>query len=273
MIIHEPIHNDYPKRIICLTEETAEWFYLLGEQHRIAGISVYTVRPEQAVAEKPKVCDFTGVNLEKIRAINPDLILGFSDVQAEVAKQLIKEGFNVFITNQRSVSEILDTMLLTAGLVGKTEVAEIMLQQFREKLSIMATKSSQSLKKPVVYFEEWYSPLISGIRWVSELIEVAGGVDCFAELSASASAKGRVIEDETEVIRRNPDIIIASWCGKRFIPSKINSRKGWDSINALRSGDVYEIDSTLILQPGPAALTDGLDRLHEIISHWQSNNP
>lgn len=272
MIVSDTTATDYPKRIICLTEETAEWLYLLHEQHRIAGISVYTVRPIQAAAEKPKVCDFTGVNMEKIRAIKPDLIIGFSDVQGEVAKQLIREGFNVLITNQRSVSEILDTMLLTARLIGKTEAAGIMLQQYREKLTAMTSKSSQSLKKPVIYFEEWYSPLISGIRWVSELIEVAGGVDCFAELSASATAKGRVIEDETEVIRRNPDIIIASWCGKRFIPSRITSRKGWDSINAVRDGEVYEIDSSLILQPGPAALTDGLDRLHTIISQWQHKN-
>ncbi len=259
----------YPERIICLTEEFTEILYLLGEQERIAGISVYTVRPGQAPQEKPMVCDFTGVNMEKIEAIQPDLILGFSDVQAEVAKQLIKAGYQVMVFNQRSIADILQTIVLTGSLVGKAEEAGKLARRLEHNLLIMKEKSASFHKRPVVYFEEWYAPLISGIRWVSELIEIAGGKDCFEELSHSAAAKGRMIANEAEVISRNPDIIIASWCGKRFIPDKIYKRTGWNGINAIRVNEVHEIDSAIILQPGPAALTDGLDALYHIISHWQ----
>lgn len=268
--------NDlFPQRIICLTEEFTEILYLLGEQHRIAGISVYTMRPPEARNEKPMVCDFTGVNMEKIRQINPDLILGFSDVQAEAAKQLIKEGFHVAVFNQRTIEEILQVILLTGSMVGRTKEAQALISRIRTKLTQTAKRNQgQQRARPLVYFEEWYNPLISGIKWVSELIDIAGGKDCFEELADSKAARGRMISNEAEVIRRNPDIIIASWCGKRFIPSRIYERTGWNGIHAIQNQEVHDIDSTLILQPGPAALTDGLDKLEAIISAWkQKNNP
>lgn len=258
----------YPEKIICLTEEFTEILYLLGEQDRIAGISVYTVRPEQATKEKPMVCDFTGVNMEKIEAIQPDLILGFSDVQAEVAKQLIKAGYQVMVFNQRSIADILQSIVLTGSLVGKADEAAKLARRLEHHLLTVKANAAKFQKHPLVYFEEWYSPLISGIRWVSELIEIAGGKDCFEELSHSAAAKGRMVANEAEVISRNPDIIIASWCGKRFIPEKIYKRTGWNGITAIRNDQVHEVDSALILQPGPAALSAGLDALHRIISDW-----
>jgi iron complex transport system substrate-binding protein len=258
----------YPKRIVCLTEEFTEILYLLGEQDRIAGISVYTVRPEQAKKEKPMVCDFTGVNMEKIKAIQPDLILGFSDVQAEAARQLIKAGYNVLIFNQRSIADILQTILLTGSLVGKANEANELIVKLEEGMDGIRHKALSLSSFPMVYFEEWYSPLISCIRWVSELINIAGGRDCFEELSHFPDARRRMIANEAEVIRRNPDIIIASWCGKRFIPEKIYSRTGWNGINAIQKEQVHEIDSALILQPGPAALSDGLTAIFDVISKW-----
>ncbi len=261
---------NYPERIVCLTEEFTEILYLLGESDRIAGISVYTQRPEQARNEKPMVCDFTGVNMEKIGQIEPDLILGFSDVQAEVAKQLIKAGYNVMVFNQRSIADILQVILLTGSLVGKADQANELVIKLKRRINDIAERGQNLPRRPMVYFEEWYSPLITGIRWVSELIEIAGGKDCFEELSTSASAKGRMIANEAEVIVRNPDIIMASWCGKRFIPSKMYKRSGWNGINAIRDEEVHEIDPAIILQPGPAALTAGLDELHRIISEWGS---
>jgi iron complex transport system substrate-binding protein len=270
MTISKHYSYDYPQRIICLTEEFTEILYLLGEEDRIAGISVYTMRPERARTDKPMVCDFTGVNMEKIKKIKPDLILGFSDVQAEAAKQLIKAGYNVMIFNQRSISDILQTILLTGSLVGKADEAGQMAYSLTKKLEAVKEKAVKLPRQPLVYFEEWYAPLISGIRWVSELIEIAGGKDCFAELSLNPDAKSRMIENQAEVIVRNPDIIMASWCGKRFIPKKIYDRPGWIGINAIRDQEVHEIDASIILQPGPAALTDGLDALCEIISNWNA---
>lgn len=266
--INKRITDRYPQRIVCLTEEFTEILYLLGEQDRIAGISVYTVRPEEARTDKPMICDFTGVNMEKIKALEPDLILGFSDVQAEVAKQLIKSGYNVMVFNQRSIADILQTILLTGSLVGKAGEAADLVMKLEKGIAETKVKAQNLRKNPMVYFEEWYSPLISGIRWVSELISIAGGKDCFEELSYFPDAKRRMIANEAEVIRRNPDIIIASWCGKRFIPEKIYSRTGWNGINAIRDEQVHEVHSALILQPGPAALTDGLAALFDIISKW-----
>lgn len=263
----------YPERIVCLTEEFTEILYTLGEEARIAGISVYTMRPPEARNDKPMVCDFTGVNMEKIRQIKPDLILGFSDVQAEAAKQLIKEGFQVMIFNQRSITDIFQVILLTGSLVGRAREAQRLISSIQEKLNLQRKKTAEDLsEKPLIYFEEWYNPLISGIRWVSELIEIAGGKDCFEELSHSKEARGRMIHNEAEVIRRNPDIIMASWCGKRLIPSKILDRTGWNGINAVQHQEIHEIDSTLILQPGPASLTDGLDQLVAIIDAWKQKN-
>ncbi|MBK9291117.1 MAG: cobalamin-binding protein [Bacteroidetes bacterium] len=257
----------YPRKILCLTEEYTEILCLLGQEHRIAGISAYTVRPEGIRLRKPVVCDFTGVNMDLVRSLQPDLILGFSDVQHEVARQLIKEGFNVFISNQRSVSEILSLVCQTGALVGMQAEAETLARRLEDSVQRVKSASELLPRKPRVYFEEWYGPLISGIRWVSELIAFAGGEDCFAHLSASAAAKGRVVQPE-EVVAAAPDIILVSWCGKRFIPSKLYNRPGWEEIPAVAIKQVFEIDPAIILQPGPAALTDGLQAIASIITAW-----
>lgn len=261
------MHSLYPKRIVCLTEEYTEILCLLGEEQRIAGISAYTVRPEGIKRRKPVVCDFTGVNMDLIKSLKPDLILGFSDVQHEVARQLIKEGFNVFVSNQRSVEEVLMLIRQTGALVGRQGAAEDLAIGLQDRLNIINQSGMSLPKRPRVYFEEWYGPLISGIRWVSELIGIAGGDDCFSELSFSPSAKGRMVQPEA-VVEAAPDIILVSWCGKRFIPSKIYSRPGWESIPAIANCQVFEIDPAIILQPGPAALTDGLDTISGIIKRW-----
>jgi len=259
----------YPNRIVCLTEEFTEILYALGEEERIAGISVYTMRPPEARDIKPMVCDFTGVNMEKIKQLDPDLILGFSDVQAEAAQHLIKAGYQVMIFNQRSIDEIMQTILLTGSLVGKAKEARQLISTISKRIDAIASNAPADADRPLVYFEEWNNPLISGSRWVSQLIEIAGGKDCFEELSHHKDARSRMISNEAEVIRRNPDIIIASWCGKRVIPSQIYQRIGWNGINAIQKEEVHEIDSTLILQPGPAALTDGLDKMVEIFKSWR----
>ncbi len=266
------MHNPYPKRIICLTEEYTEILCLLGEEQRIAGISAHTVRPEGIRSRKPVVCDFTGVNMDLIKSIEPDLILGFSDVQHEVARQLIKEGFNVFISNQRSVEEVLMLIRLTGALVGRQTAAEELAVKLMNRLNEVGRSAKQLPKRPKVYFEEWYGPLISGIRWVSELIDIAGGDDCFSELSLSPSAKGRMVQPEA-VVAAAPDIILVSWCGKRFIPSKVYSRPGWESIPAIANRQVFEMDPEIILQPGPAALTDGIDTITRIIKRWVQFQP
>ncbi len=257
-----------PQRIVCLTEETTETLYLLGEQHRIVGISGFTVRPPQARKEKPKVSAFTSAKIERILALKPDLALGFSDLQAPIAAELIQRGVTVLVFNQRSIQGILDMILTLGTLVGAHERAKVLIGRLEAHLQEIRDRARALLRKPRVYFEEWNDPLISGIRWVSELIELAGGEDCFAELAVAPNAKGRIISESAEVIRRSPDIIVGSWCGKKFQPNEVRCRSGWEAIPAVRQGHLYEIKSANILQPGPAALTDGLDQLHGIIAAW-----
>ena len=260
------IRKSFPQRIVCLTEETTETLYLLGQQDRIVGISGYTVRPVQARKEKPKVSAFTSAKIDAIVDLKPDLVLGFSDMQADIAAQLIRCGVNVMVFNQRSVKEILDMVRALSRLVDARSCGEKLIGDFERNLQRIRQNATKLSYRPKVYFEEWNDPLISGIRWVSELIEIAGGRDCFDELSQSAGAKGRIIADPKEVVRRNPDIIIASWCGKKFQADQVRARQAWEKISAVKNNHLYEIKSALILQPGPAALTDGVNELEKIIT-------
>lgn len=259
-------HRSGPQRIVCLTEETTETLYLLGEQHRIVGISGFTVRPPQARREKPKVAAFTSAKIDRILALEPDLVLGFSDLQADIAAELIRAGIEVHIFNQRSVTQILAFIRTLGGIIGVVDKSEALLAELQRGLDAARSAAAALPRRPRVYFEEWDEPMISGIRWVSELIEIAGGEDCFAELASEQSAKQRVITDPLEVVRRSPDLIIGSWCGKRFSPDKVRGRPGWDAIPAVRNGQLHEIKSCDILQPGPAALTDGLRQLQALIA-------
>ncbi|HWP83513.1 MAG TPA: cobalamin-binding protein [Bacteroidota bacterium] len=253
----------YPDRIVCLTEETTEILYLLGCGDRVVGISGFTMRPPQARLEKPKVSTFLNAKYEEIVALKPDLVLAFSDLQAEIAKEFILRGLQVVVFNQRSLKEILQNILVVGGMVGKSREAELLVEGYEKRLQSIASKA-QGRQRPKVYFEEWGDPLISGIRWVSELIEVAGGEDIFGELRNWHDAKRRIVQAE-EVIKRNPDIIIGSWCGRPFKKAEVVKREGWERISAVRTNRLYEMKSTIILQPGPAALTDGLDELVKII--------
>ena len=257
-----------PERIVCLTEETTETLYLLGEQQRIVGISGFTVRPPQARKEKPKVSAFTSAKIDKILALKPDLVLGFSDMQADIAAQLIRNAVPVHIFNQRSVEEIFAMITLLGAMIGVPQKTSVLIARLETDMQAVRASAARLARRPRVYFEEWDEPMISGIRWVSELIGIAGGDDCFPELASAAGAKLRIIADPGEVVRRAPDIIIGSWCGKKFQPGTVALRPGWSDIPAIRHGHVYEIKSPDILQPGPAALTDGLRQLHAIIQKW-----
>jgi len=254
----------YPSRIVCLTEETTETLYLLGEGDRVVGVSGYTVRPPEA-RQKPRVSAFINARFEKIEALHPDLILAFSDLQAEIAAELARRGFNVVLFNQRSVAEILQMIRMLGGLIGRAERAEALAVTLEKGLEEIRERASRLAMRPRVYFEEWDDPLISGIQWVEELIGIAGGDPIFPELRPAKLAKDRIVQPD-EVVRRHPDVIIASWCGKAVRKEKIASRAGWDALAAVRAGRIYEIKSALILQPGPASLTDGVRQLHEIIS-------
>jgi iron complex transport system substrate-binding protein len=260
--------SPFPQRIVCMTEETTETLYLLGEEWRIVGISGFTVRPSRARTEKPKVSAFTSAKIDKIIKLEPDLVLGFSDIQADIAAELVRRGVSIHIFNHRSVAEILGMVQILGGMVGCPDKASDLRTELQQNLDRIVVASARIPARPRVYFEEWDDPQISGIRWVSELTGVAGGDDCFPELAGEALGKQRIIADPEEVIRRQPDIIVGSWCGKKFRPEKVAARPGWDAIPAVRNGDLFEIKSALILQPGPAALTDGLDALHGIISAW-----
>jgi iron complex transport system substrate-binding protein len=262
----------YPQRIVCLTEETTEWLYLLGEEARIVGISGYTVRPPRARQEKPKVSAFLSAKIDKILALKPDCVFGFSDLQADIAAQLIRHEVQVTVFNQRSVAEIFAMLYQVAAMVGQAEqglqriaAMQAHLDQIRAQVSALQAAGA---RRPRVYFEEWDEPHISAIRWVSELVGIAGGDDVFPELAQQGLGKDRIIADSAEVSRRNPDIIFGSWCGKKFRPNLVAQRPGWDAIAAVRSGQLHEIKSPLILQPGPAALTEGLDALHAVCADW-----
>jgi len=254
----------YPERIICLTEETTETLYLLGEQERIVGISGFTYRPVQARKEKPKVSAFIEADIPKIEALEPDLILAFSDIQADITRDLVKRGHTVMTFNQRSLEEIFGAIVMTGSLVGRGAEAENLVEKYRQRLERIRETTQKYSRRPKVYFEEWPDPMISAIRWVSELIEIAGGDDVFARLRDAGLAKDRIL-DPAAVIESSPDIIIGSWCGKKVKKEEILCREGWADIPAIRNQEIHEINSTLILQPGPAALTDGLDRLVSII--------
>jgi iron complex transport system substrate-binding protein len=258
----------YPERIVCLTEETTETLYLLGEERRIVGVSGYTVRPPQARRDKPKVSAFLSAKTDKILALKPDLVLGFSDLQADIARELAKAGLNVVIFNQRSVEEILSMILTLSAMVGAAEKGRDLVQELEKNLASIEHAGKKLPRRPRVYFEEWDEPMISAIRWVSELISVAGGEDVFSELSVSQAAAGRTIGDPSLVVSRKPDVIIGSWCGKKFRPERVAARPGWDAIPAVRDGALYEVKSADILQPGPAALTDGVRRMHAIFTAW-----
>jgi iron complex transport system substrate-binding protein len=266
-----PLADRYPTRIVCLTEETTETLYLLGEDWRIVGISGYTVRPARARVEKPKVSGFTSAKIDKIIALRPDLVLGFSDLQADIAMDLVRGGVSVHVFNHRSVQGILDMITVLGALVGATGKAEALVAGLEAELAAARRMERGANPRPRVYFEEWDEPMISGIRWVSELIEIAGGVDCFAELAPCALARQRIIADPADVVRRQPDVIIGSWCGKKFRPDRVARRPGWQEIPAVRTGHLYEIKSADILQPGPAALTDGLKQMQEIFERWASH--
>jgi iron complex transport system substrate-binding protein len=256
----------FPKRIICLTEETTETLYLLGEGDRIVGVSGYTVRPPEA-RKKPKVSSFLHARYEKIEALEPDLILAFSDLQSNITNDLVKRGYPVFTFNQRSVAEILQMIRILGGIVGVPDKAEALARGFERGLDDIRAAAARFARRPRVYFEEWDDPLISGIRWVEELVEIAGGDPVFNELRGAKLATNRIVSHE-QVIAAQPDVIIGSWCGKPVRTAKIAARPGWDQIPAVRDGHLYEVKSTYILQPGPASLTEGVNQLHGIIKGW-----
>ena len=257
-----------PQRIVCLTEETTEWLYLLGEEARIVGISGYTVRPRRAREEKPKVSAFLTAKIDKILALQPDCVFGFSDLQADIAAALIRHGVQVTVFNQRSVAEIFSMLYQVAAMVGQGEQGLALMADMQGQLDEIKAAALSLPRRPRIYFEEWDEPHFSAIRWVSELMGIAGGDDCFPELAKESLGKNRIIVDGAEIVRRNPDIIIGSWCGKKFRAEKVAARPGWQAINAVKNGQLFEIKSADILQPGPAALTDGVAQLHRIIMAW-----
>lgn len=254
----------YPSRIVCLTEETTEVLYLLGEGARVVGVSGYTVRPPEA-REKPKVSAFISARFEKIDALKPDLILAFSDLQADISAELIRRGWPVFTFNQRTVAEILQMIRVVGGLVGCGDRAEALAQRLERDLDAIREAAARLDHRPRIFFEEWDDPLISGIQWVEELVEIAGGDPIFPELRHCKLGKDRIVAPEG-VIKRDPEGIIASWCGKAVNKARIAGRPGWDRVAAVRNGHIYEVKSTYILQPGPAALTDGVQQLQAIIA-------
>ena len=261
-----------PHRIVCLTEEPTEVLYALGEQERIVGISGFTVRPAIARREKPKVSAFTSAKIGEILKLQPDFVVGFSDIQAEIAGELIRNGIEVWISNHRSVEGILDYVRRLGALVGAAARANAYADELQRGLETIERDAATLPRRPKVYFEEWDEPPITGIRWVAELVRIAGGDDIFPERAAEPLAKRRILEDAGEVVRRAPDIILGSWCGKKFRPDKVAMRPGWDAIPAVRDGELHEIKSPLILQPGPAALTDGVRAIAAIIRQWNARN-
>ena len=259
-----------PSRIVCLTEETVETLYLLGEDARIVGVSGYCVRPAQVRREKPRVSAFISADVPKILALKPDLLLTFSDLQADIVAELVRANVAVHAFNQRDIAGIFDMIRTLGALVGVPEKAEALARQLAARIDAVHARTKLLARRPRVYFEEWDAPMISGLAWVSELIEAAGGIEVFPEIAARKNAKDRIVS-ESQVIEAKPDIIVGSWCGKKFVPAKVAARPGFAAIPAVATGWLREIKSTLILQPGPAALTDGLDALAGIIAGWAEN--
>ena len=259
-----------PRRIVCLTEEPTETLYALGEADRIVGISGFTVRPPRARKEKPKVSAFTSAKIGQILELRPDFVIGFSDIQADIAAALIRHGVEVWSSNHRSVDGTLDYIRRLGALVGAGERANAYADELRRGLDAIAADAARLPQRPKVYFEEWDEPLITGIQWVAELVRIAGGDDIFPERAAEPLAKARILADGDEVVRRAPDIVIGSWCGKKFQPGKVAARPGWDAIPAVRDGELHEVKSPLILQPGPAALTDGVAAIAAIVREWSA---
>ena len=255
----------YPRRIICLTEETTETLYLLGAQDRIVGVSGYTVRPPEARL-KPKVSAYINAKFDKIMALEPDLVFAFSDLQADIAAELIRRGVNVMTFNQRSITEILEMILTVGRIVGGEQKAQSLVLRLQSELNSIRDSAERFAHRPRVLFEEWYDPLISGIRWVEELIEIAGGDCIFPELRQHQGAKDRVV-NPADVVDRDPEVIIGSWCGRAVKKEMIRQREGWGGISAIKNNHIYEVKSAFILQPGPAALTEGVRQLHAILAH------
>jgi len=258
----------YPERIVCLTEETTETLYLLGEDARIVGISGFTVRPPRARREKPKVSAFTSAKIDRIMELEPDLVLGFSDLQADIGAELVRRGVEVHVYNHRSVAEILRMIAMLGGMIGCEAKALALVARLESGLEDVRARGAALPRMPRVYFEEWDDPQISCIAWVSELIRIAGGEDCFPELARESLGRNRIIADPLEVVRRAPDVIVGSWCGKKFRPERVVARPGWQDVPAVRDGELHEIHSSIILQPGPAALTDGVEALHALFERW-----
>jgi iron complex transport system substrate-binding protein len=258
----------YPERIVCLTEEPTEVLYALGEEARIVGISGFTVRPPRARQDKPRVSAFTSAKIDRILALKPDFAIGFSDMQANIAQELIRSGIEVWISNHRTIEQTLGYVRRLGAMVGASVRADAYADQLGAGLAEVAQAAARLPRRPRIYFEEWDTPSISAIRWVSELIGVAGGDDVFPERAMAAMGKDRIVADPMEVVRANPDIIVGSWCGKKFRPEQVAARAGWQAVAAVRDAEIHEIKSPLILQPGPAALTDGVRALHRIVVAW-----
>ena len=263
-----PVASGFAERIVCLTEETTETLYLLGEDWRIVGISGFTVRPPRARREKPRVSAFTSARIDRIVALAPDLVLGFSDLQADIAAELVRAGIAVHVFNQRSVAEILTMIRTLGGLIGCEAKTATLVARLEDRLAAVRAAAARLPRRPRVYFEEWDEPQISAIRWVSELIGLAGGDDCFPELAREPLGRNRIVADPLEVPRRSPDLILGSWCGKKFSAARVAARPGWQDVPAVRDGELHEVKSALILQPGPAALTDGVAAIAALIEGW-----
>jgi iron complex transport system substrate-binding protein len=271
LISSPPQIADFPRRIVCLTDETTEVLYLLGEQDRIVGVSGYTTRPPEA-RRKPRVSAFRNAKFDAILDLKPDLVLTFSDVQAEITRELVLRGVTVLNFNQRSIREILEMIAVLARIVGKADAGAALVQNLHRGLDEIAAAASAFPRRPRVYFEEWNDPLISGIQWVEELIEIAGGTPLFPELSACGKARDRVV-DASEVVARDPDVILASWCGRKVNVKQFGARPGWAKTSAVRNGNVFEIKSAIILQPGPASLTEGAAQIHAILARVARAQP
>ena len=263
---------NFPNRIICLTEETTEILYGIGADNLIVGISGYTVRPKNARKEKPRVSAFRSANIEKILDLKPDLVLGFSDIQSQICSDLIQNGINVLCFNQRSVEEIFNVIELLGRIVNLQKRTEKYIENLRENLKKISLSAKNLKCKPKVFFEEWDDPIITGIKWVSEIVEIAGGVDVFKDCASEPLATNRIIRNHDDVVNANPDIIFASWCGKKINKERIMQRKNWCRINAIKMNEIHEIKSPLILQPGPAALSDGIKEIHKVINDWDKKN-